>query len=598
MPTFRVGLAMAGAVSAGAYSAGVFDFLTEALHEWYQAKQRGVPGLPSHDVAISVISGASAGAVVGALGAIAWADGIKPMQADQAAAIPGESNGRRCVLPLLYATWVERPRMTPKNAGDVALLTTEDLQAGAGPRSHLISALNSLLLDQIRDAAIQPRPATAKPQRQAFVADKLNLFLRLGNLHGVPYDIWFQSVDAQGKPTPATHSMLLHGDSAHFRLDNVGAANIGESPWAKEANPIRMDIATLFDGASAPTADWRRYGQAAVASAAFPGGLSARGLAVDPKTYEKRVWPMPMDENTQIKPGAGWRADAPAYKFLSIDGGSIDNEPFEYAHWALMADPFGASANQREGDLADRAVIMVDPFPDGPAFQFDLEESPALRAILGRILGFYVDQARFKPVELAAAVSDAVFSRFLIAPRRNSNGERFDGQAAIACGALSGFGGFLDQAFRAHDYQLGRRNCQNFLRHAFALPTTNQPIVGGNDRARALNGELLTQDADDFPYVPVIPLVGEAAKEVPAPIWPAIGQTQIAELRIHVRSRADAVVAQALRETVKSCLVRWPLRLLWCVYGRRKLVNKLMAVILADLIEREQYDGPAPGPIA
>ena len=30
---------MAGAISAGAYTAGVFDFLIEALDEWEKAKQ-------------------------------------------------------------------------------------------------------------------------------------------------------------------------------------------------------------------------------------------------------------------------------------------------------------------------------------------------------------------------------------------------------------------------------------------------------------------------------------------------------------------------------------------------------------------------------
>ena len=38
---FNIGLAMAGAASAGAYTAGVFDFLVEALNEWQKAKVRG-----------------------------------------------------------------------------------------------------------------------------------------------------------------------------------------------------------------------------------------------------------------------------------------------------------------------------------------------------------------------------------------------------------------------------------------------------------------------------------------------------------------------------------------------------------------------------
>jgi hypothetical protein len=35
---FKVAINMAGAISAGAYTAGVLDFLTEALEEWQKAK--------------------------------------------------------------------------------------------------------------------------------------------------------------------------------------------------------------------------------------------------------------------------------------------------------------------------------------------------------------------------------------------------------------------------------------------------------------------------------------------------------------------------------------------------------------------------------
>ena len=35
---FQIGLAMSGAISAGAYTAGVFDFLIQALDEWEKAR--------------------------------------------------------------------------------------------------------------------------------------------------------------------------------------------------------------------------------------------------------------------------------------------------------------------------------------------------------------------------------------------------------------------------------------------------------------------------------------------------------------------------------------------------------------------------------
>src|SRR5215475_4496972 len=104
-PSFQIGLAMAGAVSAGAYSAGVFDFLIEALNEWQKAKERGEDA-PKHDVYISVISGTSAGGIVGALGLAAVAGGVRPT--DQPAVNPKQNWPVKCVLPELYAAWVKK----------------------------------------------------------------------------------------------------------------------------------------------------------------------------------------------------------------------------------------------------------------------------------------------------------------------------------------------------------------------------------------------------------------------------------------------------------------------------------------------------------
>ena len=68
-PAFKIGISMAGAVSAGAYTAGVLDFLAEALDAWYNAKARG-EAVPSHDVSIEVMSGASAGGMCAAISSV------------------------------------------------------------------------------------------------------------------------------------------------------------------------------------------------------------------------------------------------------------------------------------------------------------------------------------------------------------------------------------------------------------------------------------------------------------------------------------------------------------------------------------------------
>ncbi|MGB7726400.1 MAG: hypothetical protein WBL50_00105 [Candidatus Acidiferrum sp.] len=76
---FRIGLNMAGAVSAGAYTAGVLDFLIEALDAWYdeRERQKSLHGtdisrweILAHDVSIEVLSGASAGGMCAAISAV------------------------------------------------------------------------------------------------------------------------------------------------------------------------------------------------------------------------------------------------------------------------------------------------------------------------------------------------------------------------------------------------------------------------------------------------------------------------------------------------------------------------------------------------
>src|SRR5262249_34270875 len=56
--TFEIGLVLAGATSAGCYTAGVVDYLIEALEKFEHSKAN--PDGPQHNVRIRVIAGASA----------------------------------------------------------------------------------------------------------------------------------------------------------------------------------------------------------------------------------------------------------------------------------------------------------------------------------------------------------------------------------------------------------------------------------------------------------------------------------------------------------------------------------------------------------
>jgi hypothetical protein len=194
-PAFQIGLALAGAISAGAYTAGVLDFLFQALSEW--EAHRGRPGVPQHRVVLQVIAGASAGAITGALGAIALARGIQPREFD-----PSQREDRypdtyathqrlMCVLPPLYGTWVELPRMVGID-GKGGLLGDSDIQATAAHDPPIVrSVLDASLLDSIKRTAIEPNQGRSIVYSYPFIASDLHVYITISNMRGIPFRVAF-----------------------------------------------------------------------------------------------------------------------------------------------------------------------------------------------------------------------------------------------------------------------------------------------------------------------------------------------------------------------------------------------------------------------
>ncbi len=93
--TFKIGICMAGAISAGAYTASVIDYLIEALEEWQKRKDSNQPNTPTHNVEIPVIGGASAGGMMGIITAAAIQDIIHPVKE-----LNGNIMQTQCQLPI------------------------------------------------------------------------------------------------------------------------------------------------------------------------------------------------------------------------------------------------------------------------------------------------------------------------------------------------------------------------------------------------------------------------------------------------------------------------------------------------------------------
>lgn len=629
---FEIGVSMSGAISAGAYTAGVFDFLIQALDEWENKKAEVAASLakgditveeadrilPRHSVGLKVLTGASAGAITAAIGVLSMATQaqFEPFTREDEETlflnVPPDAQKVKCWLPKLYDAWVVRPSLLPRLSPEGArlgfgMLETFDIRedkdtptvgvpdyfaASEAPPPNwrngkpLCALLNTAVLDEIAQNVLATAE-TAPPR--SYVSQTLHVYMTLGNLRGTPYSITFGN---------SRYGMLTHGDRAHFRVQGLGSWKTS-SVFADNDYSILLKKDALKDAdAATPTkGPWRDFAVCALASSAFPIGLSPRLLSLPLNDYRDRLFPEPtLAARQALSLKSGKRVLAPYWPkwaefddpngynpFVTVDGGVINNDPFEYARFTLMEE-LGAP-NERDVLTAKRAVIMVAPFPDPPEMLTADKPDVDVISILRALIPAWKNQARFKLSELVLALDPDIGSRFMISPVRD--GRPF----TIASGAIGGFGGFFARQFRDHDFQLGRRNCQAFLRRYFALPQGSQIFAGwrGGDMVEGVT----TVHADTIPANCLLPLFGSANKDVPEPKWPQMTQAEFAKLMEFFNARFDAVVKRIVDDQVKF----WPLRyvlkfaLRWRaggLAGRNWMLSKLHYGVESELLARGQ----------
>ncbi|MBN9021362.1 MAG: patatin-like phospholipase family protein [Rhizobiales bacterium] len=517
--TFEMGLVLAGAASAGAYTAGVLDFLYEALDEWRKAHEADVAAgregkfatVPSHRVVIRLITGASAGGMNGAISAATLGGHFPHVHRDMTPEARRENP--------FYRAWVTDVDVR-------AMLDTSDLASGVR------SLLNCGPLEEIVATTLSTTRDEKHPARD-WLANPLSLILTVTNLRGVPYAVAFRGGNK------LRHGMALHRDHMSFAMEGLGQGPYEPPPpdFAR-LGPVRSDAA------------WHCLGQAALATGAFP-------LALKPRTLERPIadydFRHPIFDNAGRvdfdKPSWPWSpGEDEHYKFLCIDGGATNNEPFDLAH-AGLAGVVGF--NPRKGEEANRAVVMIDPFVDSATLGPDGDAS-----LIDTMIAFgaaYKDQARYSSGDWALIQSDDVYSRFIVAPSRNG----IHGSAAITSGAVSAFMGFFSEEYRHHDFMLGRRNCQWFLQSVFTLPEDNPLFRNRLPMDRTVCADKTGQDV---PHFQIIPVVGSCAKEEELPEWPVRSLKLDEGLRHQLRERIDTVTDLLVAEQLHQL---YPARRLW-----------------------------------
>lgn len=551
---FHIGLCMAGAVSAGAYTAGVIDYLLEALDEW--EKRRGQPGVPTHQVKISVIGGASAGGMTGIVTASAINNPIKPVNE-----FPDNLLKERPDNPL-YHSWVDLLQDDMFSS----MLATDDIKP-----LKVYSLLNSSFIDIVADSIgkVDPDLWIERP----YVSSGLKLFTTLTNLRGFPYNIPFNG----NASSVSKYFISVHNDFACFEM-NKPVATPDQTGW------MPLDFIKNVNVTAAK--------QAAMATGAFPVGLKARKFLRTPEVVNYNHW---YKDIFQEFPVMGTPKDSDNYETLNIDGGLINNEPFEKVRDILntLAGEDKESESFQQFETFGSTVILIDPFPSEHAP--DVQLSDEVLPVIGKTLSAMISQLRVKPANLKNALNPSKAGQWLIAPKRDipllNGGKKEDvqGYKAIACGAVEGFSGFMNKEFRVHDFYLGRANCEKFLRDHFTVPAdTSNPIFK----------EGYSEVADTAPYtsalkqdmLQIIPVYTKKYDHLPMPVfsgginWPVIRVEKIDHFRDKINKRIHAVIMNIAKLSFTHRALLWLGAKVWL---DKRLTDAALHSIRSSLTKHE-----------
>lgn len=554
--TFELGLVLGGTVSAGAYTAGALDLLVQALDAFH------AQAAPPHQVKLRLAAGSSGGAVSSAILGISLNrafDHVADLQANLNAEGAGPANN------MLWNIWVNALSFLP-------MLDTDDLNTAiqdfpqppdpwAPPVQHVPALLNGKVINQAVKTVVDYATEAGTVSRP-WAASPFRIATTVCNLRGMPHQV--ANVPSEGVFTGSAY--VEHDDFAWFVVPNVLGTADGDPTQA-----LPNEFWLSANPQAGQTVSYQTLGDYARASGAMPVGLPSRPLSRPAEHYLYRPYARINDQGAVELgwPSPNWAqlpdvmAGGP-YSFTGVDGGTLNNDPVKIAHDALSG--IGVQ-NPRPPDLADRALLLIDPLADQPSAVNPVGLSVV--AAVGGVINTFISGARYLTSDLELFQDKDVFSRFQLVPTRlgldgkaipgdgaatDANGNPVVGEAALAGTDLFALGGWCARPFRVHDFLLGRLNMATYLRRELILRADNDlfknwPLGLVNDyclqeNGDRLNGQVTAATDKTTYYLPVIPMPPDNFGVV-IPIWPT-GALDPSTLHDPIQARARGVLG-ALR---------------------------------------------------
>ncbi|WP_179019664.1 patatin-like phospholipase family protein [Winogradskyella forsetii] len=547
--TFYLGLSMAGAVSAGAYTAGFIDYLLEALSEWEKAKQQQAnnpnSNIPNHKVVIDALGGASAGGMVGMIATLALYSGNWT---------PVKKVSNKKTGNILYDSWVflddDLSLYSEKGSGKGTfekMLDTSDIDPEAGAPS----LLNSTPIDAIAERVFNELPKDSGIDKlPEFISKDLRLLITLTSLRPLDYKVKLSRLKSKFLDETPSHRVSSHDVLAHFKLDYDDTKDSGlYLPF----HPHHLDSRNFLI-------------KVTKATGAFPIGLK-------PRYFDDEFSTRYLNNSLKIRKSLIEDLDilidegaTPNFQFTAIDGGTINNEPFDEVLRHLIKK-HGAPdlENPKFGTL------HIDPFPNflDPELVDNINyKVSSIMGILGALVPTILNQARYKQTDTYGV---GLF-KLMSFPRKLKSGKmEIRAHPPLATGAIEGFGGFLDIKFRQHDFFLGRDNARNFLRGILFLECDKDDpdnlFYGVSDAAIAeFKRNVKQDDGSEKVYMPIIPDLSKIEGDTnptryEVEEFPKFNKDAFRKLEKPMRARVKAILKAELNGKIESWWLRQVVRM-------------------------------------
>ncbi len=457
------------------------------------------------------------------------------------------------------------------------MLANVDLDADKGAPS----LLNSKPIDRIAEKVFEDLPKGASPKNfPSYISNDLRVLLTVTSLRPMDYRVNFSKIKSKFLDSTPGHRISNHDVVAHFKLnyDDVADKNkyLPFRPGARDAN----------DDASTSNRDFLI--KVTKATGSFPVGLAPRYFDSEfPTEYvhnslmERKAFNAQMDIELDSD-------GKETFQFTAIDGGTINNEPFDEVLRCLVANH-----GPEDSDAPKYGTVLIDPFPN-----FEVEkglaipnyEKTSIMDIIGSLVPTILNQARNKQSD---TYGTGLF-KLMAFPRKLKLGSHHEvDHPPLATGGIGGFGGFIDIEFRKHDFFLGRDNARNFLRGIMFMEydknNPNNLFHGVSDEAIKKFGRKIPQDDGSKKiFMPIIPDVSKLdpnddsnPSRYTVQDFPKFNKQAFKKLEKPIKDRIQAI----LKAELKGKLSGW----LWSL-GQGFLINmtsKKMTKWVMTTIEKD-----------